>query len=168
MGSSPCVPAFERWPPISNVRNLPHELVMSGCTHHDVMLRLHVCSRAPTLPPHHDQMRRPSIATASQVDYRELPECIKPDLMRQLTIDQTHSGVWSSPYLLCFAKWLASVYVTMCPDAGPAHPVTMTMQRLIAVQSSPGVPPSLTIDRTHPLWVRSSQELSLVSVFSEK
>jgi hypothetical protein len=48
----------------------------------------------------------------SQVDYRELPERIKLDLTRPLTVDRTHSGVLSSP-LLCFAKWLMSVYVTM-------------------------------------------------------
>jgi hypothetical protein len=101
-----------------------------------------------------DRTRRSSTTTASQVDYRELPEHLKPDLTCQLTVDLTRSSVRSSP-LLCFAKRLALAYVTMWLDAGSAHPVTMTVQHPIIVLSSPSMPPSFTIDQTHPLWVWS-------------
>jgi hypothetical protein len=49
------------------------------------------------------------------------------------------------------------------PDA--QRLVTMTVQCLVVVQSCPSTPPSFAIDRTHPLHVLSSRELSLVSVF---
>jgi hypothetical protein len=61
-----------------------------------------------------------------------------------------------------------SVYVTMWPDVGLARLVTMIVQHLVAIQSSLSAPPSFTIDRTHPLQVRSSRELSRSLFFSEK
>jgi hypothetical protein len=51
---------------------------------------------------------------------------------------------------------------------GAQHLVTMTVQRLVAVQSCPSMPPSFPIDRMHQLRVLSSRELSLVNVFQGK
>jgi hypothetical protein len=94
------------------VFSILRDRVKTGRANDDLTRRLRLRSRVPVLPSHHDRTRQSSTATVSQVDYRELPERIKLDLTRPLTVDRTHSGVLSSP-LLCFAKWLMSVYVTM-------------------------------------------------------
>jgi hypothetical protein len=57
------------------------------------------------------------------------------------------------------AKFSADVSVhPLWPDVGPARPVTITMQRLVAVQTEPKHANSSIIDRTHSPQVRSVQK----------
>jgi hypothetical protein len=103
MDQLPCVPMFECWPPITNIQNLPHELVATGHAHN--RLDAPISSRARSCAP------RPNALRGRPVTSRELPEPPSRDLTRHLECDRTQARI--RPFFsACRATRPTSTYIT--------------------------------------------------------
>jgi hypothetical protein len=103
MDRLPCVPMFECWSPISNVQNLPHELVATGHAHN--RLDTPINSRARSRVP------QPNALRGCPVTSRELPEPPSHDLTRHLECDRTQARIWSFFFSACRATRPTSTYI---------------------------------------------------------